>query len=178
MLTKLPDGLNTSNGTNFNGFCQYCYSLSKLPDGLDTSNGTNFGNFCQYCHSLTKLPDGLNTSSGTSFNYFCSSCPSLQTAQKISMSVNTTNISSKYAAPFNGTSWLKTINLTLPSNTNMWLDMSTRISIESFRYIADHAPDVTATPRTLTVGKTNISRINAEDPTIITDLNAKGWTVA
>jgi hypothetical protein len=44
--------------------------------------------------------------------------------------------------------------------------------------MADHAPDVTATPRTLTVGSTNIARINEADPTIITDLNAKGWTVA
>lgn len=97
---------------------------------------------------------------------------------EITMSANTTNISSKYSGPFYDTGWLKTIYLTLPSNSNFWLDMSTRISIESFRYIADHAPDVTATPLTLTIGSTNIARCNEADPTIITDLNAKGWTVA
>ena len=177
-LTKLPDGLDTGNGTNFYNFCQHCYSLTKFPDGLDTSNGTNFQYFCAYCHLLTKLPDGLDTGNGTNFTYFCSNCSSLQEVPSISLSANTTNHTSKYSAPFISASWLKTINLTLPSNTNFWLDMSTRISIESFRYIADRAPDVTATPRTLTVGSTNISRINAEDPTIITDLNAKGWTVA
>jgi hypothetical protein len=176
-LVKLPDGLDTSKGTAFNGFCQSCYSLVKLPDGLDTSKGTNFSSFCSSCNSLTRLPDGLDTSSGTNFSSFCSSCSSLQVTAEITMSANTTNYTSKYSSPFNSVTWFKTVLITLPSNTNFWLDMSTRISIESFRYIADHAPDVTATPRTLTVGSINITRINAEDPTIITDLNAKGWTV-
>jgi hypothetical protein len=94
------------------------------------------------------------------------------------MAANTTNYTSRYTAPFNGSSWIRDLPITLPSNSNFYLDFSTIISIESFRYIADHAPDVTATPRTLTVGSTNITRINAADPTIITDLNAKGWTVA
>ena len=177
-LKRLPDGLDTSKGTTFYSFCYYCYSLHKLPDGLDTSNGTNFNNFCSACHAMTKLPDGLDTSKGTNFNTFCSACYSLQEVPELTMSANTTAITSKYSGPLNSNTWLKTVLLTLPSNTNFWLDSSTRISIESFRYIADHAPDVTATPRTLTVGSTNISRINAEDPTIITDLNAKGWTVA
>jgi hypothetical protein len=177
-LIKLPDGLDTSSGTNFSYFCSSCASLIKLPDGLDTSSGTNFNNFCAYCSSLTKLPDGLDTSKGTTFSYFCSSCTSLIKLPEITMAANTTAITSKYSGSFSSSSWIIELPLTLPSNTNFWLDMSTRISIESFRYIADHAPDVTATPRTLTVGTTNISRINAEDPTIITDLNAKGWTVA
>ena len=177
-LQKLPDGLDTSNGTDFNNFCYGCNSLQKLPDGLDTSNGTNFNNFCASCSSLQKLPDGLDTSNGINFNNFCATCSSLQTTPEITMSANTVAITSKYSNPFVNGSWLKELQLTLPSNTNFWLDSSKRISIESFRYIADHAPDVTATPRTLTVGSTNITRINAEDPTIITDLNAKGWSVA
>lgn len=177
-LRKLPDGLDTSSGTNFSYFCSSCSSLQKLPYVLDTSNGTNFNNFCYGCNSLAKLPDGLNTSSGTNFGSFCSYCYSLVKSPEITMSANTTAVTSKYSAPFYSSSWIVEVPLTLPSNTNFWLDSSTRISIESFRYIADHAPDVTATPRTLTVGSTNITRINEADPTIITDLNAKGWTVA
>ena len=177
-LKELPDGLDTSSGTNFNSFCQSCYSLKKLPDGLDTSSGTNFNSFCSGCSSLIKLPDGLDTSSGTNFNNFCLGCYPMQETPEITMGTNTTTITSKYSGPFASASWLKTIYLTLPSNTNFWLDMSNRISIESFRYIADHAPDVTETPRTLTIGSTNITRCNEADPTIITDLNTKGWTVA
>lgn len=177
-LQTLPDNLDTSNGTDFSYFCASCSSLRKLPDNLDTSKGTNFRYFLQYGSSLNSLPEGLDTSNGTIFTYFCAGCTIMQAVRNVVMSANTTAITSKYSGPLNSNTWLKTVNLTLPSNTNFWLDMSTVISIESFRYIADHAPDVTATPRTLTVGSTNISRINAEDPTIITDLNAKGWTVA
>ena len=166
------------NCTDGSVFCDNQRLLEAIDNVGYTIKGTNFNAFCQYCYSLTKLPDGLDTKSGTNFSYFCYSCSALQEAPKITMSANTTSISSKYSAPFNGASWLKTILLTLPSNTNVWFDSSTRISIESFRYIADHAPDVTATPRTLTLGSTNIARINEADPTIITDLNAKGWTVA
>ena len=178
LLTKLPDGLDTSNGTDFNSFCTNCNSLTKLPDGLNTSRGTNFSSFCTNCYVLTKLPDGLNTSRGTNFNGSCAYCYSLIRFPETSMASNTSAITSKYSAPFYNSYWIMELPLTLPSNTNFWLDALTRISIESFRYIADHAPDVTATPRTLTVGSTNISRINEADPTIITDLNAKGWTVA
>ena len=177
-LIKLPDVLDTSSGTNFSNFCYNCYSLTKLPDVLDTSKGTNFNNFCNSCYCLTKLPDVLDTSKGTNFNSFCNTCNSLQKAPEFTMLANTTAITSKYSGLFVSSPWIVEVPLTLPSNTNVWLDMSTRISIESFRYIADHAPDVTATPRTLTVGSTNKTRINEADPTIITDLNAKGWTVA
>ena len=178
LLEAIDNVGHVISGTNFSSFCSTCYTITKFPDGLDTSNGTNFSSFCSYCYTLTKLPDGLDTSNGTNFSSFCSTCSSLQGTSEITMSANTTAIASKSLGPFKSNNWLKTIYLTLPSNTNFWLDMSTRISIESFRYIADHAPDVTATPRTLTVGSTNISRINEADPTIITDLNAKGWTVA
>ena len=41
--------------------------------------------------------------------------------------------------------------------------------------IADHAP--TTSGNTLTIGSTNIARANAYDPTIITTLTGKGWTV-
>ena len=177
-VQKLPDVLDTSSGTNFEFFLNSCRSLLKLPDVLDVSNGTSFKSCMYQCASLVKLPDVLDVSKGTKFNNFLNGCSKLQVVPEIVMSSNTEVTTSKYNGAFANDTWLKELYLTLPSNTNFWLDMSTRISIESFRYIADHAPDVTATPRTLTVGSTNISRINAEDPTIITDLNAKGWTVA
>lgn len=177
-LQKVPDVLDTSKGTDFSYFCSNCYSLREVPDVLDVSSGTKFSGFLQNCYSLQKLPDVLDTSKGTNMSYFLVGLKSVQKSPAITMASSTTSITSKYAAPFYNSTRLVEIPLTLPSNTNFWLDSSTRISIESFRYIADYAPDVTATPRKLTIGSTNIIRINAEDPTIITDLQAKGWTVA
>ena len=146
-MTKLPDNLDTSKGTDFNRFCFNCLSLTKLPDNLDTSKGTDFFDFCSFCNSLTKLPDSLDTSSGTNFSYFLNSCYALTKA-----------------------------NIILPAAYNITtLNASNKLTVASMRYIADHAP--TTSSHTLTIGSTNIARANAYDPTIITTLTGKGWTV-
>ena len=146
-LTKLPDNLDTSSGTNFSNFCAYCYSLTKLPDSLGTSSGTNFTGFCNSCFSLAKLPDNLDISSGTNFSNFCNVCRALTKA-----------------------------NIILPAAYNITtLNVSNKLTVASMRYIADHAP--TTSNHTLTIGSTNIARANAYDPTIITTLTGKGWTV-
>ena len=171
-LAKLPDSLDTSSGTNFYQFCQNCYSLAKLPDNLDTSSGTNFSNFCTYCYSLTKLPDSLGTSSGTNFTGFCNSCFSLAKLPDnldISSGTNFSNFCNVCRA-------LTKANIILPAAYNITtLNVSNKLTVASMRYIADHAP--TTSNHTLTIGSTNIARANAYDPTIITTLTGKGWTV-
>ena len=126
---------------------------------------------------LHTIPDGWDLSGCKSFNRAFLNAPNVVYAGDFNLSSNTTTFSAS-RSPFFGNKSLVHIRCTLPSNTNIWFDSSTVISIESFRFMADHAPDVTATPRTLTIGSTNITRCNEADPTIITDLNAKGWTVA
>ena len=121
--------------------------MTKLPDSLATSSGTDFSYFCYACYSLTKLPDNLDTSSGTDFSYFCAYCYSLTKA-----------------------------NIILPAAYNITtLNASNKLTVASMRYIADHAP--TTSSHTLTIGSANIERANAYDPTIITTLTGKGWTV-
>ena len=121
--------------------------MTKLPDNLDTSSGNNFSNFCYSCRALTKLPDNLDTSSGTNFTNFCSNCRSLIKA-----------------------------NIILPAAYNITtINASNKLTVASMRYIADHAP--TTSNHTLTIGSTNIARANEYDPTIITTLTGKGWTV-
>ena len=96
---------------------------------------------------MTKLPDNLDTSSGTSLASFCSNCLSLTKA-----------------------------NIILPAAYDITtLNYSNKLTVASMRYIADHAP--TTSGHTLTIGSTNIARANAYDPTIITTLTGKGWTV-
>ena len=111
------------------------------------SKGTNFSSFCYNCYTLTKLPDNLDTSKGTNFSSFCSYCYALTKA-----------------------------NIILPAAYNITtLKDSNKLTVASMRYIADHAP--TTSGHTLTIGSTNIARANAYDPTIITTLTGKGWTV-
>ena len=67
-------------------------------------------------------------------------------------------------------------NIILPAAYNITtLNYSNKLTVASMRYIADHAP--TTSGHTLTIGSTNIERANAYDPTIITTLTGKGWTV-
>ena len=67
-------------------------------------------------------------------------------------------------------------NIILPAAYNITtLKASNKLTVASMRYIADHAP--TTSSHTLTIGSTNIARANAYDPTIITTLTGKGWTV-
>ena len=134
------------------------YGLSRQNDILQSfdfidnhicygNTPTDFSNFCQNCYSLTKLPDSLDTSSGTDFNGFCFNCYSLTKA-----------------------------NIILPADYDITtLKSSNKLTVASMRYIADHAP--TTSGHTLTIGNTNIARANAYDPTIITTLTGKGWTV-
>jgi len=39
-------------------------------------------------------------------------------------------------------------------------------------------PDMTATPRTLTIGSTNLAKISTTYAADISAANAKGWTIA
>lgn len=49
---------------------------------------------------------------------------------------------------------------------------------DSWQFLVDNAPDVTATPRTLTIGATLIAKIGGAGGTMITTLTGKGWVVA
>ena len=181
--TKLKTfGIISANNISLQGAAYSGWPLLPnveiLPDffyHINYDNISYMGNGESTFPSLIRIPDGLDFSNVTDFSRAFIGLPKLIYAGTVNMSNNTSSFSSS-TSPFN-VPMLNDIKCTLPSNTNVWFNKSTTISIESFRYIADHAPDVTATPRTLTVGSTNISRINAADPTIITDLNARGWTV-
>ena len=176
-LSEIPENITTDNGVNFTSFLAYCTGITSLPATMSFTNGTNFSGFLAYCSNIRFVPDASSYDNSISFSDFLDTCESVtRLTGVLNMSKNTVSFYS-YSG-FLNMPFLKDLQLILPTNTNMWLNKSTRISIESFRYIADHAPDVTATPRTLTIGSTNITRCNEADPTIITDLNAKGWTVA
>lgn len=144
---------SVTSGTTQNsyGLCRYNSILQSF-DFIDNhkcygNTSTDFSYFCFNCLALTKLPDSLDTSKGTNFSNFCNNCCALTKA-----------------------------NIILPAAYNITtLNASNKLTVASMRYIADHAP--TTSGHTLTIGSTNIERANAYDPTIITTLTGKGWTV-
>ena len=86
------------------------------------------------------------------------------------------NTSTNFSYFLNSCYSLTKANIILPAAYNITtLNASNNLTVASMRYIADHAP--TTSSHTLTIGSTNIERANAYDPTIITTLTGKGWTV-
>ena len=65
-----------------------------------------------------------------------------------------------------------------PSRTRIYSNALTEevyISPRALKFLADNSPNVSS--RTLTIGSGNIAHMNSYDPTIITTLQSKGWTV-
>lgn len=167
--------MTSGTAQNSYGLSRYNATLQSF-DFIDNhrcygNTSTDFSYFCYSCYSLTKLPDNLDTSKGTNFSYFCYYCSLTNLPDNLDTSSGT-NIDgfcyNCYA--------LTKANIILPADYNITtLKVSNKLTVASMRYIADHAP--TTSNRTLTIGSTNIERANAYDPTIITTLTGKGWTV-
>ena len=66
------------------------------------------------------------------------------------------------------------INWTSMNKNNAYA--GNKISIRSLKFFADNAPNVSS--KTLKIGDTNIHAANEADPTIISTLQSKGWTVS
>ena len=64
------------NTTTMSTFCNNNYSLKKIPENLYTSNVTNFNGFCYYCFSL-KIAPSLDFSNATDLSYLYFGCRSL-----------------------------------------------------------------------------------------------------
>lgn len=59
--------------------------------------------------------------------------------------------------------------------TNLDLSYCTKLTHDSIINVINKAADVTSSPKTLTLGSTNLAKISDEEKAIAT---AKGWTLA
>jgi hypothetical protein len=80
-LVNIPE-LDTSNGTNFNSTFASMFSITKIPSGMDFSNGQDFNSIFSRCNRLKYLPD-IDFSSATRMPSAFFECMSLERAPKI-----------------------------------------------------------------------------------------------
>ena len=159
--------IDTSSVTIMESMFTNCFQLTTIPQ-IDTSSVTDMSYMFFSCSKLTTIPL-IDTSSVTDMSYMFYSCSKLTTIPLIDTSSVTdmTNIfrSCSSLADLGGLMGLKCD-----------IDLSScPLTHDSIMNIVNKAGDVTASPKTLTLGSTNLAKLSDEEKAVAT---AKGWTLA
>ena len=166
-LDSIPQ-LDTHSVTNMSMMFNSCKSLTSIPQ-LNTSNVTNMSRMFVGSENLASIPQ-LDTSSVTTMNQMFLSCLALTSIPRLNTS-NVTNTDSMLyqciaLTDFGGLTGLK---------TNLDLSSCTKLTHDSLMNVINEAADVTASPKTLTLGADNLAKLTDEEKAIATN---KGWTLA
>ena len=145
-----------------------CHSLASIPS-MDTSKVTNMSSMFAFSNLLASIPE-MNTSKvtdmGSMFNY----CSSLTTVPEMDTS-SVTNMSNMFSYCYSLTDMGGFTGL----KCNLDLSPCTALTHDSIMNVINKAADVTASPKTLILGSTNLAKLSDEEKAIATN---KGWTLA
>lgn len=193
-ITKFQDGYNFAprTGDNCKQMFQYCEKLIEVPL-FDTSNATDMNSMFFNCNKLNTIPL-LNTSSVTDMLQMFSRCyeittiPQFDTSKVTNMGNMFLRCSKLTTVPKLDVSKVSNINdifaycyelTTLGGFTglknNLNLSDSDNLTKESLLNVINEAADVTANPKTLTFGETNLAKLTDEEKAIATN---KGWILS
>ena len=165
-ITSVPR-FDTSKVISMQNMFSSCSSLTSVPQ-FDTRSVTNMEDMFSSCINLTSIPQ-LDTRSVTTMEdmfYHCTSLTSIPRLDATSLT-NATNMFYRCDAltTFGGFIGLKTyLNLSLCRN----------LTHDSLMNIINEAADVTASPKTLTLGATNLAKLTDDEKAIAAN---KGWTL-
>ena len=170
-LTTIPQ-LNTSKVTEMGQMFYNCSFLTTIPL-LDTHSVTDMSDMFSGCSHLTTIPQ-LDTHSVINMNEMFSGCTSIISIPKLDA---TSLINAQYMF---GYDWISLDNFTdFGGLTNLKVDLNLspcpNLTKESLLNVFNEAADVTSSPKTLTLGETNLNKLTAEEKAIATN---KGWTLA
>lgn len=193
-ITKFQDGYKFAPRTGDNCIAMFssCINLTEV-QLFDTSNAVKLDQMFYDCEKLTAVPL-FNTSNVKSMYGLFSGCSVITTVPQF----DTSKVTSMWQMFFN-CSKLTTVpklnasSVTLANNMftycyalttlggftglkeSLNLSSSTQLTKESILNVINEAADVTANPKTLTLGATNLAKLTDEEKAIATN---KGWTLA
>ena len=187
-LTSIPQ-LDTFNVTNMDSMFVYCTSLTSIPQ-LNTFNVTNMNSTFFGCDKLTYIPL-LNTSKTTTMNSIFGCCSSLTSVPQLDTSKVTNMGNMFYECPsltsvpqldtskvtdmggmFRNCSSLTTLSGFTGLKVDLSLSDSPNLAHDSLLNVINKATDVTSSPKTLTLGTTNLTKLTDEEKAVATN---KGW---
>ena len=165
-LTSVPL-FDTSNATNMYGMFGFCESLTSVPL-FDTSMVTNMSSMFRDCSSLTSVPL-FDTSNVESMFFMFSGCSSLTSVPLFDTS-KVTNMSNM----FYKCSSLTTLGGFTGLKVNLDLSSCPLLTKESILNVFNKAANVKSSPKTLTLGTTNLGKLTSAEKAIATN---KGWVL-
>ena len=142
-----------------------CFHLTSIPQ-LDTSNVSNMNRMFSGCISLTIIPQ-MDTRSVTNMNQMFNGCSSLTSIPQLDAS-NATDMNRM----FSNCSSLTTLDGLTNLKVDLDLSPCPKLTHDSLMNVINEAADVTSSPKTLTLGSTNLNKLTDEEKAIATN---KGW---
>lgn len=170
-LTTIPQ-LDTSNVIIIANMFYNCSSLTTIPL-LDTSNVTIMNGMFNNCSSLTSIPQ-LNTSNATDMGFMFAYCASLTSVPRLD-ATSLTNADNMFGGDFFPLNKFTDFGGLTNLKVNLNLTPCPKLTHDSLMNVINEAADVTASPKTLTLGATNLAKLTDEEKAIATN---KGWTLA
>ena len=159
---------DTSKATDMNNMFSDCDQLTSVPL-FDTSKVTNMNNMFSGCRRLTSVPL-FDTSKVTNMERMFSGCRRLTSVPLFDTS-NVSNISDMFA----GCDDLTTLGGFAGLKVDLDLFRSPLLTHDSLLNVINEAADVTANPKTLTLGTNNLAKLTDQEKAIAA---SKGWTLA
>ena len=170
-LTSIPI-LNTSNVIRTANMFYECSSLTTIPQ-LDTSKVTMMNSMFFSCPSLTSIPQ-LDTHSVTDMSFMFAYCTSL-TSVPLLDATSLTNADNMFGNDFSPLNKFTDFGGLINLKVNLNLTPCPKLTHDSLMNVINEAADVTASPKTLTLGTKNLNKLTDEEKAIATN---KGWTLA
>ena len=158
---------DTSKVDNMSNMFYNCSKLTSVPL-FDTSKVANMISLFSGCSQLTSVPR-FNTSNATTMSNLFYSCSQLESVPKL----DTSSVTSA-GSMFFGCGKLTNLGGFIGLKVSLDLSGSPLLTKESLLNVINEAADVTSSPRTLTLGSTNLAKLTDEEKAIATN---KGWTL-
>ena len=136
---------------------------------MNTSQVTTMNSMFYSCTSLTSVPE-MDTSSVGDMRQMFSNCPSLISIPEM----NTSSVGDMGGMFYRCTS-LTDLGGFTGLKVNLDLSPCPKLTHESLLNVINKAADVTASPKTLTLGSTHLAKLSDAEKGIATN---KGWTLA
>lgn len=164
-FTEIPQIFDFSDVTDMKYMFQYCSNLTTIPE-MDTSKVTTMDSMFRNCSSLINIPP-MNTSNVTIMKYMFQNCSNLTTVPEMDTSKVTT-----MDGMFRNCSSLTDLGGFIGLKCILDLSESPLITHNSLMNVINKAADVTASPKNLILGSTNLAKLSDEEKAIATN---KGW---